>query len=105
MKITTIIAFLVSMSISSSTNALEISAYETFDESLSGIYISGVANGIWYLQVYYSVDGSPRLFCLPSDISLGGQLAKTALQFYDGPKDVSVSLGVIEGLKKMFPCE
>jgi len=50
MKITAIIAFLVSMSISSSTNAVEISAYETFDESLSGIYIGGVANGIWYLQ-------------------------------------------------------
>lgn len=105
MKITATIVFAVSMSISSVTNAVEITAYETFDESLSGIYIGGVANGIWYLQAYYSVDGSPRLFCLPSNISLGGQLAKAALEFYDGPKDVPVSMGVIEGLKKMFPCE
>jgi hypothetical protein len=53
MKITTIIAFLVSMSISSSTNALEISAYETFDESLSGIYIGGVANGVLQANLYF----------------------------------------------------
>ena len=47
----------------------------------------------------------PNIFCLPSDVRFGPDLAKVALSNFSGSKDMQVAFGVIEGINKMFPCE
>mgnify|MGYP001336884882 CR=1 FL=1 len=85
--------------------ASSIKQYEKYDRVTQSFYIGGIADGLGMLQAYYQKVGVPNIFCLPSDVRFGPDLAKVALSNFSGSKDLPVAFGVIEGITKMFPCE
>ena len=92
------------ISIAVKANSFEIAKYRKLDEDTKSIYIGGVASGILFSMVVYEMEGKDTLFCMPSDINLGGDLARVGLSNFDGDDSSPVALAVIIGLRKMFPC-
>ena len=82
-----------------------IKQYEKYDRVQQSFFIGGIADGLVMTQAYYHKVGLPEIFCLPSDVRFGPDLAKVALSNFSGSKDLPVAFGVIEGITKMFPCE
>jgi hypothetical protein len=92
------------ISITVKANGLEIAKYQKLNEDAKSFFIGGVASGILFSMVVYEIEGKDTLFCMPSDINLGGDLARVGLSNFDGDDSSPVALGVIIGLRKMFPC-
>lgn len=115
MKKTLLIIVLYLGLIGNQAEAVKISEYEQFeaiDKDGADLYISGVAVGIDYANSgsKYINKGSSDFvdqFCLPQGVSLGGNLAKVALQTYkdaEKGKDDTLAFAVLMGIIMMFPC-
>lgn len=89
---------------STSAVGLPISLYGELDAKTQFDYIGGVASGILVMDAYHLNSGATPIYCMPSTVNLGGDLATVALSNYSGNRDHAVALGVIEGLRVMFPC-
>ena len=84
---------------------ITITQAEKFSDPEYSTYVGGIAAGMLWYNLANIAEGKPKQFCMPMDVNLGGQMAKTALAIgHGGNKDLHVAHAILIGLKKMFPC-
>ena len=98
----------LSLGLASPASSLPYNLFKNLSEDKKSWFLGGIAEGILYSAAVNEAIGTPNTFyCMPrTGVTLGGDLAKIALQTYRNERgdDVEVGLGVLVGLSIMFPC-
>lgn len=80
---------------------------ENLDVPEAQTYLNGMAQAFTMANAYIDNQGfSPKIYCIPSDLTLTSALAGEALRYgYEKHGDTHPALLVMVGMSEMFPCE
>jgi Rap1a immunity proteins len=105
------IALCVASSASASTLRLKnyIAPEDDHQRLLNAMYLDGLKDGLIAVNVVLPRTGAAPLFCLPPTLVLTPEQADDILmreaKSHSYPDDMIVSIVLLAGLRKTFPCE
>lgn len=108
-RLALVIIFLICLTVPSPATAeereqpLSIKGLDWHDTQL---FMVGISHGVGNANIMLRLDGKPRLFCPPFDLSVnGGLLWELASKVLEGPHEMyTVAIAALDELKKKYPC-